>query len=163
MLKRTFIASLVTSLIFSAPMARAGSVAGFGGSTEITQLANNIELVQMYLQQAQAYATQLQQWNTQIQQYQNMITNTLNIPNQIWGQITNELSGVANLVKQGQVGRAHDDLRADFGRGSPTVSGHFLPGAWLTGGYLNATLTLPVNTPVAPQVGRKPSGRGRRS
>lgn len=102
MLKRTFIASLATSLIFSAPMGRAGSVAGFGGSSEITQLANNVELVGMYLQQAQAYATQLQQWNTQIQQYQNMITNTLNIPNQIWGQITNELSGVANLVKQGQ-------------------------------------------------------------
>lgn len=95
MLKRTFIASLVSSLIFSAPPAWAGSVAGFGGATEITQLANNIELVNSYLQQVQAYATQLQQ-------YQNMITNTLNIPNQIWGQITNDLMGVANVVKQGQ-------------------------------------------------------------
>ena len=95
MLKTTLIAYLVTSFIFSAPMARAGSVGGFGGSTEITQLANNVELVQSYLQQAQAYATQLQQ-------YQNMLTNTLNIPNQIWGQITNDLSGLANLVRQGQ-------------------------------------------------------------
>ena len=95
MLKRALIVSLATSVIFSAPMARAGSVGGFGGSTEITQLANNVELVQSYLQQAQAYATQLQQ-------YQNMLTNTLNIPNQIWGQITNDLSGVAHLVRQGQ-------------------------------------------------------------
>ncbi len=95
MLNRTIIASLAASVIFSAPMARAGSVGGFGGSTEITQLANNVELVQSYLQQAQAYATQLQQ-------YQNMLTNTLNIPNQIWGQITNDLSGLANLVRQGQ-------------------------------------------------------------
>lgn len=104
-MKKTFskavAVALAASISFSAPVARAGSVGGFGGSTELTQLANNIELVQSYLQQARAYATQLQQWNTQVQQYQNMVTNTLNIPNQIWGQITNELSGVANLVKQG--------------------------------------------------------------
>jgi type IV secretion system protein TrbJ len=102
MLKRTFIASLVTSLIFSAPMARAGSVAGFGGSTEITQLANNIELALSYIQQAQAYATQLQQWNNQIQQYQNMLVNTLNIPNQVWGQIQSDLNGLRSVVTAGQ-------------------------------------------------------------
>ena len=95
MLRRTLISSLITSACFSAPLARAGSVGGFGGSTELTQLANNMELVQSYLQMAQSYATQLQQ-------YQNMLTNTLNIPTQVWGLISSELSGVANLVKQGQ-------------------------------------------------------------
>lgn len=98
MKKREFTKSIVAlSLcnLFLAPLARAGSVGGFGGSTELTQLANNVELANSYIQQAQAYATQLQQ-------YQNMIQNTLNIPHQIWGSVMNELSGVADLVKQGK-------------------------------------------------------------
>ena len=102
MFKKIIVVSLTASFTFSAPMVHAGTVAGFGGSTEITQIANNIELVQSYLKQAQAYATQLQQWNMQIQQYQNMVTNTLNIPNQVWGQISNDLNGVSNMVRQGQ-------------------------------------------------------------
>lgn len=105
-MKKTFskavAVALAASISFSAPVARAGSVAGFGGSTEITQLANNIELVQQYAQQVQAYATQLQQFQTQIQQYQNMVTNTLNIPNQVWGAVQADLMGIANVVKQGQ-------------------------------------------------------------
>ncbi len=98
MKKRDFVKSFLATRvahIFLAPVARAGSVGGFGGSTELTQLANNVELVNSYIQQAQAYVTQLDQ-------YRNMIQNTLNIPNQVWGMVMNELSGVANLVKQGQ-------------------------------------------------------------
>ena len=95
-MKKTIIAAIVSaSLALAAPPSFAGSVAGFGGSTEITQLANNIELVQSYLQQVQSYATQLQQ-------YQNMIQNTLNIPAQVWGSIEGELMGVASVVQQGQ-------------------------------------------------------------
>jgi len=95
-MKKTLIAALVSaSLVAAAQPSFAGSVAGFGGATEITQLANNVELVNSYLQQVQAYATQLQQ-------YQNMLTNTLNIPNQVWGNIQNDLMGVANIVRQGQ-------------------------------------------------------------
>lgn len=87
--------ALTSALTVAAPLARAGSVGGFGGSTELTQLANNIELVQSYLQQVQSYATQLQQ-------YQNMVTNTLNIPNQLWGAVQADLQGVASVVQQGQ-------------------------------------------------------------
>ncbi len=94
--------AIASAFTATAPLARAGSVAGFGGSTEITQLANNIELVQQYAQQVQAYATQIQQFQTQIQQYQNMVTNTLNIPSQIWGTVQADLMGIANVVKQGQ-------------------------------------------------------------
>lgn len=103
MIRKQFI-SLVVAATFAAiaPTTQAGSVAGFGGSTELTQLANNIELAQAYLQQVQSYATQLQQFQTQIQQYQNMVTNTLNIPNQVWGAVQNDLMGVANVVRQGQ-------------------------------------------------------------
>ena len=64
-MKKTIIAAIVSaSLALAAPPSFAGSVAGFGGSTEITQLANNIELVQSYLQQVQSYATQLQQYQS---------------------------------------------------------------------------------------------------
>jgi P-type conjugative transfer protein TrbJ len=95
-MKKTLFAVIVSaSLVAAAPPSFAGSVAGFGGSTEITQLANNIELVNSYLQQVQSYATQLQQ-------YQNMIQNTLNIPAQVWGAIENDLQGVANVVSVGQ-------------------------------------------------------------
>ena len=98
MKKRDFVKSLLAvsiAHIFLAPGARAGGVGGFGGATELTQLANNVELAASYIQLAQSYATQLNQ-------YSNMLQNTLNIPNQVWGMVMNELSGVANLVKQGQ-------------------------------------------------------------
>lgn len=94
--RKHFIAlAVAASFTAVAPSTQAGSVAGFGGSTEITQLANNVELVNLYLQQVQSYTTQLQQ-------YQNMIQNTLNIPAQVWGAVEADLMGVANVVRQGQ-------------------------------------------------------------
>lgn len=94
--RKHFIAlAVAASFTAVAPSTQAGSVAGFGGATEITQLANNVELVNLYLQQVQSYATQLQQ-------YQNMLQNTLNIPAQVWGAIQADLMGVANIVRQGQ-------------------------------------------------------------
>lgn len=94
--RKHFIAlAVAASFTAVAPSTQAGSVAGFGGATEITQLANNVELVNLYLQQVQSYATQLQQ-------YQNMIQNTLNIPAQVWGAVEADLMGVANVVRQGQ-------------------------------------------------------------
>jgi P-type conjugative transfer protein TrbJ len=73
----------------------AGTVAGMGGSTELTQLMNNVELANQYAQQLQAYATQLQQWQLQVQ-------NTLALPTQVWGAVKGELQDVARLVNDGQ-------------------------------------------------------------
>lgn len=103
-MQNTRLIAAMTALCFglSAGPVGAGSVAGFGGSTEITQLANNIELVNSYLQQVDAYATQLRQYQTQIQQYQNMVQNTLALPQQVWGRVHDQLMGVANVVRQGQ-------------------------------------------------------------
>jgi type IV secretion system protein TrbJ len=101
-MKKVLSAVSAAILIFSAPGAGAGSVAGFGGSTEITQILNNIQLVESYIQQVQSYATQIQQWQMQIQQYQNMVQNTLALPSQIWGNVQNDLMGLANVVRQGQ-------------------------------------------------------------
>lgn len=94
--------ALAMFVLVTSPLARAGTVAGFGGSTEITQLANNIELAQAYAQQVQTYATQLQQYATMVQQYENMVKNTLNIPSQLWGKVQADLQGVSNIVRQGQ-------------------------------------------------------------
>lgn len=101
-MKKALTAVATAVLLFSSPMVGAGSVAGFGGSTEITQILNNIQLVESYLKQVQSYATQLQQWNTQIQQYSNMIQNTIALPAQVWHNVQNDLFGLANVVKQGQ-------------------------------------------------------------
>lgn len=98
--RRHILAAAVAAV--SSSFTHAGSVAGFGGSTEITQILNNIQLVESYLQQVQSYATQIQQWQTQIQQYQNMVQNTLALPSQIWGPIQADLMGIANVVRQGQ-------------------------------------------------------------
>lgn len=95
MFKKSFVLIFTLPLIFSMPFARAGSVAGFGGSTELTQIANNIQLVSSYVQQVQAYATQLQQ-------YQIMVKNSLATPNQVWGNAASDLQALAKVVQQGQ-------------------------------------------------------------
>lgn len=46
--------------------ALAGSVAGFGGGTEITQIMNNVQLVNQYQKQIQQFVTQGQQFEAQL-------------------------------------------------------------------------------------------------
>lgn len=81
-MKRTIIA--VTLLIATTPVL-AGSVAGFGGSTEVTQISNNIQL-------AASYAEQAQQTVTQFQQYQTMLKNLINTtPSQLLDQAAGKM------------------------------------------------------------------------
>lgn len=77
-------------------MAHAGSVAGNGGSTEITQILNNFELV---TQSAQMYQ-QVQQAIQQVQMEQQQLKNLLNAPQQLWGQAQQDLTQLAQLVSQ---------------------------------------------------------------
>ena len=72
--------SLVTS-------ANAGSVGGFGGATEWTQLLNNGQLAAQTAKQLQQYATQLQQyyvqyheWYRKIQGLKMMVANIGQLP-----------------------------------------------------------------------------------
>lgn len=46
--------------------ARAGTVAGFGGGTEYTQILNNVQLANSYSQMLTNYSTQLQQYQAQL-------------------------------------------------------------------------------------------------
>lgn len=66
---------------------RAGTVAGFGGGTEYTQILNNVQLANQYAQMLTNYTTQLQQYQAQLQ---NLERNPLSpmvqdIPNMIKG------------------------------------------------------------------------------
>lgn len=66
------------------PTARAGTVAGTGGGTEITQIKNNVQL-------AMAYSQQLEQYSTQLQQYQSQLKN---LERGSVGQIGAEVPGI---------------------------------------------------------------------
>lgn len=67
---------LLSGLLAAAMLATTPAVAGGGGiagATEITQILNNVQLVQQY-------ATQSQQYVTQLQQTQSMLTNLMENP-----------------------------------------------------------------------------------
>lgn len=102
--RRNFVVALFVvavapaALVFS-PSAQAGAVVG---ATEMTQIANNIELVMQYIQQMESYAAQLRQWELQINQFGNQVQNTLNFPAQVWGRIQYDLQGVARIAQAGK-------------------------------------------------------------
>ena len=50
-----------------------------------------------YAKQAQQLETQLQQYETQLQQYANMVTNTVALPQQMWGTVQSDVMQVRNL------------------------------------------------------------------
>jgi P-type conjugative transfer protein TrbJ len=54
-----------------------------------------------YAKEAQSLATQLQQYQTQLQQYANMITNTLALPQQVWGTVQSDIMRVQALSNAG--------------------------------------------------------------
>ena len=82
-------------LTATAPAAFAGSVAGNGGATEVTQLLNNAELVGQTAQQIQMVQNQLTQ-------LMNEAKNLTAAPQQIWGQAQQDLMQLTQLVQQGQ-------------------------------------------------------------
>lgn len=76
--------------------ANAGSVAGFGGSTEVTQILNNAELINQSTQMYQQVQNTLQQVMMEKQQLQNLVA----APVQTWGQAQQELAALAELVNK---------------------------------------------------------------
>lgn len=69
---------------FSTNPARAGTVAGFGGGTEYTQILNNVQLANSYAQMLTNYSTQLQQYQAQLR----------NLERGSAGQIGAEIPGI---------------------------------------------------------------------
>ncbi len=56
-----------------------------------------------YAKEAQSLATQLQQYQTQLQQYANMITNTVALPQEIWGTVQSDIMRVQSLSNAGSL------------------------------------------------------------
>jgi P-type conjugative transfer protein TrbJ len=50
-----------------------------------------------YAKEAQSMATQLQQYQTQLEQYANMVTNTVALPQEIWGTVQSDIMQVQAL------------------------------------------------------------------
>ena len=122
-------ASLAASMALVATMAHVSpalSGSATGGATEWTQLLNNGELVTMVsksTEQINNQVTQITQLAEQIQNqlriYENMLQNTAQLPNQIWGQVENDLNRLRSLAAQGQgiafsMSNADDVLKQRF-------------------------------------------------
>lgn len=73
--------------------AGAGSVAGFGGSTEITQILNNLQLIQSYEQQVSSYVRQGLQVEHELR---NLISNPTSMLGSYIGQIINTMGNIMN-------------------------------------------------------------------
>lgn len=81
------------------------SVAGFGGSTEFTQIANNIQLLGNVgntaltaSRMAASLVNEAQQIRNQLLAYANMIQNTLQLPGQLWDQIKTDIGSIFDMV-----------------------------------------------------------------
>lgn len=93
-MKKSLLALVFTSLV--GPGASiAGTVAGFGGGTEVTQIANNVQLVLQYEQQVQAYLRQGLQ-------LQNELKNLIQNPASLMGaDVGNLINGVGKIMSGG--------------------------------------------------------------
>ncbi len=78
----------------------AGTVAGFGGSTEITQILNNVQLMQSYGQQVLQVQNQISQIANQLQMYQTMITNMQSLAGQPFQSAMQTLVQLRNAINQ---------------------------------------------------------------
>ena len=67
-----------------------GAVVCSNCSTEVSELASMAK-------QAAQYAEQVQSYQLQLQQYANMITNTINVPQQLWAQVQSDLAQLQSL------------------------------------------------------------------
>lgn len=90
------LAALAGSMAMST--SHAGSVAGTGGSTEMTQILNNIELVHQSAQMYQEVQNTLQQ----VTMMQAQLKNLIQAPQMVWGQVQADLQQLTQLVAQGQ-------------------------------------------------------------
>ncbi|PLY12912.1 MAG: P-type conjugative transfer protein TrbJ [Sedimenticola sp.] len=104
------------------PAAYAGGGGLSGGALEITQIANNAELVGIYGEEVTQVAKMVDQINNQISMianqlsmYQNMLDNTGTLTNQVWGNVFPELQQLAAVVQQGQaIAYSMSNLDAQF-------------------------------------------------
>lgn len=80
-----------------------------------------------YAKEARQLDTQLQQYATELRQYANMVTNTLALPRQVWGNVQSDIMQVRNLsnaasLLSGNAGSMVTRLRSASGYASQAAS-----------------------------------------
>lgn len=90
---KRFAAIVITAITMVAAPAMAGSVAGTGGATEITQIANQMQLLQQYEQQVLGYVRQGLQLQNELK---NLISNPTSILGPEVGQMINTMGKIWN-------------------------------------------------------------------
>ena len=89
---------ILVTLFFSVATtfeAEAGSVAGFGGSTEFTQIFNNLELIGLN-------ASELKTLEANFRQYQLMVRNIQRLPDHLKRDVRSDLVQLAKAVTTGR-------------------------------------------------------------
>ena len=103
-----WIVATMTAAIALSPIASAHAGSATGAATEWTQLANNAQLIDLLKSsglQVDNQLTQITQLAEQIQNqlkiYENMLQNTAQLPDHIWGQVENDLTGGMETIRHG--------------------------------------------------------------
>ncbi|WP_226034393.1 P-type conjugative transfer protein TrbJ [Aquitalea palustris] len=122
LIRKNSLAIVLMAAAIAGP-AQAGTVAGFGGSTEVTQILNNVELITQTAQQVSQTEQQVKMVQIQLQQ---ALTN----PNTPWSQTVQSLQNLRNAVQKGQaIGYQLSGLEQQFKntyRGYGQSSGNLL-------------------------------------
>jgi len=136
-MKQTKKSLLIVSLsIFlqSTPLS-AGSVAGFGGATEVTQILNNIELANQYVLQISQYQQQVQQYINQFNSYKMMLMKIGKLPQKQWDQFTKNIDGLKRSLEFGTaLSYTSGAYTSDFNKLFPGFEKHY---AAITSGNMN--------------------------
>lgn len=96
MVRRAGFLGMLFNLVLASSVATAGSVAGTGGATEVTQIVNMAQLAQSYGQQIISYENQLLQYETMVR---NLAKNPLGV---IPPDLNSMVQGQARLMAMGR-------------------------------------------------------------
>lgn len=125
-MRMTCLFRLTFGLLLSSAAMPAQAAGQLVGATEFTQILNNAELVGLAGQsgiqidnQVTQIAHQVEQIQNQLRIYENMLQNTLTLPEQVWGQVENDLNRLRAIVGEGQgiafsMGNLDDVLQSRF-------------------------------------------------
>ncbi len=93
---------IACSLLGFSSFALAGTVAGTGGSTEVTQLLNNVQLVEQTSKMADQTIKLRNQLQRQTQMVEDMKRNGKTLSSQEWGRTSEDLQKLASIARQGE-------------------------------------------------------------
>ncbi len=127
MLKHVSVTKVLAAILAVTAMPHQASASGaLAGATEFTQILNNGELIALGGQNAEQIANQVTQISNQVEQitnqikiYENMLQNTLQLPENVWGEAQQNLAKLQSIVQQGQgiafsMGNLDDTLKSRF-------------------------------------------------